>query len=247
MFFGRAVQGPFPYVGSDVDVLFGTREGFSSAVKKLREHNFVLLSQDLFTATMVRQDLRVKVDLQLEVTVSCLPYINKHLFLQNVVEREINGRTVITLNALAEVIVVACHAFYKEHMLTLADFYSIALSVAQNNSEELKELVERTKSRVAVTYLLMWTQRIANDVFGTRLSGVDNALSIVDQNTLEYKLGRTDIDLPFKLPKALVTLALINKIRGDEYTRSSLINALCYSFSRKQFRATLSHFSRESY
>jgi hypothetical protein len=238
---------PFAYAGADVDVLLGNTEDFSRAVKKLQEHNFTFLSQDLFSATMVRKDFEVNVDLQLGITVSNLPYINKRLLLQNVKEIKINGNTVKTLDAHADVNVIACHALYKENMYTLADFYSTALFITRENSKTLCKLAEQTKSTAAVSAMLTWTQRIADAAFGINLPGIDDALRCLGLHTIAGILNGNELRFPLRFSRSLVFLSLINKIYRDDYTRSSLIQALCSNLSRRQLGALMRHFSRESY
>lgn len=238
---------PFPYAGADVDIIIETPKDFSSAVKELKKRNFVLLGHDLFSATIFRQDFGLNVDLQLEISVSGLPYLNKKMILSNSIDRKINGFSVKTLAGFSEVVVIACHSFYKEHMYTLADFYSVVLSVTKENSEELCTLAQSTNSVVAVSSLLAWTQKVAGEAFGVKLPGIDDALNVLGHSTLARLLVYGNLDFPLKFPKSFVVLSLMNKIFKDKYMRSSLANGLSSSLSRKQFRALVHHFNRDSY
>lgn len=238
---------PFPYSGADVDVIIETPRDFSRAVKVLKERNFVLLGHDLFSATMFRQDFEVNVDLQLEISVSGLPYLNKNMILSHSTDCTIDGFSVKTLAGFSEVVAIACHSFYKEHMYTLADFYSAALSVTKENSEELCALAQSTNSVVAVSALLAWTRRVAGEAFGVNLPGIDAALNVLGHHALANLLVYGDLEFPLKFSKPFVILSLMNKIFEDKCTRSSLASGLSNSLSRKQFRALINHFNRDSY
>ena len=239
---------PFAYAGADVDIIISNPNDFSKAVRELRKQNFTLAGPpDSFTTTLVRQDFEVNADLQLEVTVSSLPYVNKQILLQNVVDRKINGHTIKTLDAEAEVIVTACHALYKEHMYTLADFYNVALYVKPENVGALCELAKMTQSTAAVSALLMWTQEITRAAFGVTLPGVDAVLVAIGSHTIPNILNCGETQSPRKFSLPLVFLSLADKIYKDSYTRSSLANALYESLSQKQIVALIHHFSRESY
>jgi hypothetical protein len=238
---------PFPYSGADVDVIIGTSKDFSKAVKVLKEQNFTLLGHDLFSATMLRQDFGVNVDLQLEISVSGLPYLNKNMILSHSTDCTIDGVSVKTLAGFSEVVVIACHSFYKEQMYTLADFYSAVLSVTKENSEELCALAQSTNSVVAVSALLAWTRRVAGEAFGVNLPGIDAAFNVLGHHALANLLVYGDLEFPLKFSKPFVILSLMNKIFEDKYARSSLARGLSSSFSRKQFRALINHFNRDSY
>ncbi len=239
---------PFAYAGSDVDVLLKEPNDFTNAVKVLQNRGFLLSeSQNRFTATLAQHDSDIYVDLQLEATVSSLPYMNKHVLFQNVKNVQIDGVTVKTLNAPAELIIVASHALYKEHMYTLADFYSSVLTLTHDNVKATCDLAEKTMSKLAVSTLFVWTQKIANLAFKTNIPAVTAALAVLDYSVPERMLSGSDLRLPFRLSKYFIFFSLMNKIYKDSYTRSGLVNALAESLSQEQLRRIICHFERQSY
>jgi hypothetical protein len=238
---------PFPYTGSDVDILLGSRDDFARFVKKLVATNFTFHRNDLFSATVERRDFEVNIDLQLEVTVSGLPYINKKILMQNVYEVRLDEGFARTLNQPADTLVVACHAFYKEHIFTLADFYTCALSITKENSETLCELAIEAKSVAALSAMLAWTKRVATEAFGLSLPGVDAALNILGNSTLANMLNSRNIHFPMRLPKVFSFLSLAEKICKDDYARSGWVQAVSSSLIRKKTGILVDHFRRESY
>lgn len=238
---------PFSYAGSDVDVLISSPIAFSAAVKALRKHNFLLLGHDLFSATLFRQDFRANVDLQLEISVSGLPYLNKQVISANLSTCTIDGFTVNTLPDFSEAVLTACHAFYKEHMYTLADFYSLALLVTKSNSKKLCTLAQQTNNVIAVSAMLAWAQKITKAAFGVNLPGLEVSIDTLGHHTLTSLLVDRHLEFPLKFPKSFVLLNLANKVLEDKYMRSSLPRGVFASISRRQFRALINHFNQSSY
>jgi len=247
---------PFPFSGADADVLIETPEDFSKAAKILRDEDFVSAacltqgtpSTNVFSTTLFRKDFGVNVDLQVEVAVSNLPYITKNALLRHVVTRKIQNYALRTLDTESEITVAACHAFYKEHMFTLADFYNVVLSVKRDSITDLGELTRRTKSNAAVVSLLLWAEIVAVAVFGINLINVNRLLTNLGGHPLASILLRNkNFNFPFKLPKSFVALSLAHKVFKDKGTRASLANALYSSFSQSQLQALVKHFGHESY
>lgn len=238
---------PFSYAGSDVDVLISSPIAFSAAVKALQKHNFLLLGHDLFSVTMFRQDFGANVDLQLEISVSGLPYLNKQAISANLSTCAIDDFNVNTLPDFSEAVLTACHAFYKEHMYTIADFYSIALLATKSNSEKLCTLAQQTNSITAVSALLAWVQKITRATFGVNLPGLEASIDTLGHHTLTSILVDRHLEFPLKFPKSFVLLNLANKVFEDKYMRSSLPRGVFASISRRQFRALISHFNQSSY
>lgn len=247
---------PFPFSGSDVDVLIETPEDFLKAAKVLRNEDFVsaaclaqgVPSTNVFSTTLFRKDFGVNADLQMEVAVSNLPYITKNALLKHAVTRRVQNCDLRTLDAESEMTVTACHAFYKEHMFTLADFYNVALSVKRDNITKLGELTRRTESNAAVVSLLLWAEMVTVAVFGIDMINVNRLLTDLGGHPLASILLRNkNFKFPFKLSKSFVALSLAHKVFKDKDTRASLVNALHSSFSQGQLQALVKHFGHESY
>jgi hypothetical protein len=224
-----------------------TPQDFSAAVKLLVEHNFDLLGHDLFSATLFRGDYNLNVDLQLEVSVSGLPYVTKAPLLAHTVNHNVNGVAIRNLDKCSEVIVIACHTFYKEHMYTLADFYITAMSVTQENWRQICALAKETGSTAVLTALLAWTQTVAWAVLQIRLPAIESALRVLDDQTFVRMLFLKPLKFPLKFSEPFVLFSLTHKIFTDKYARSSITRAVSSSFSQKQLRAIFKHFERETY
>jgi hypothetical protein len=238
---------PFPYAGADVDVLFATRQDFLKTIDALKSHGFFLIDQDLTTATMTKKNLKVNADLQLDMSVSSLPYINKHVLFEHLSDKRISGQPVKVLDASAEANVIACHAFYKEHMFTLSDFYSIVLSCTEINCDEMLEIMEHAGSKSAVQYSFSWTQTVAKATFGKSLLGIERVLDALEPHKRHEQFASGYLAFPYKLPRSLIAKSIVEKIVKDKYSRDSFPRALYSSFSPKHFQALIHHFSRESY
>ncbi len=236
---------PFKYVGSDIDVLFKSPKDFSKALTLLLSDGFVLLDNDMFTATVCNDALSV-VDLQLELTVAGLPYLNKKYLFENVKASTINDYPVKTLEDWAEIVVIAAHSLYKEHMYTLADYYTIALSLKEDNVKTLCLLAKKSKAETAVVSLLTWVASM--HVFaGCPLSLVYAALADLKGTKAYFRTTNRQLSLPFTFPMLTVLASLLHKITTDNRTRSSLLRALAHDFSSKYILAVIEHFRRTTY
>jgi hypothetical protein len=171
----------------------------------------------------------------------------KNLIIQNTKTVNINGTNVTTLADFAEAVVTACHCYYKEHMYTLADFYTTATYVNGQTWEKFCELTTAANNVVAVGALLLWTRRVAYEAFGIRLSGVEASLKKLHPPVESNLIANSNLSFPQIFPKSLVVLGVAGKVARDHYTRSSLPRALQTSASKRQFRILVEHFKRESY
>ncbi len=238
---------PFPYEGSDVDVLIGSPETFSQAIKTLKQNGFTMLGNDLFSATLYRQDFDANVDLQLQLSVSGLPYLDKQTLLNHSTQRIVNGNKITTLSEPSEVLVVAAHSFYKEHMYTLADFYTTALLTKKEVSKELCTLAKQTNTEFALFSLLSWVQKVTSEVFRIGLPVVVEIKSCLTASFVSNFLATERLALPQKFPKTLIFSALMERFVNDRTMRSSMPRALLTSFSSEQYRNLVHHFSSPSY
>jgi hypothetical protein len=239
---------PFQFSAKDVDVLVESHEDFAKAVRALKNEGFRCKAGDLFSLTLFREDFGINVDLHLEISASNLPYMDKSvLFGTHVIDREFDGEIVRSLDACAEVVVIACHGLYKEQMFTLADFYSVVLWCKEIDVDELCELAERSGSEIAVSLLFSWVDKLVKEIFKIRMPVIDQVLARLDSHPILNIALRGGFRFPFKLSKASVALSFSNKFLRDPRLRSGLLRGLLSSFSEHQLRVFLKHFGREGY
>lgn len=243
---------PFPSTPADVDVLLESQADVIRAFKALKNEGITPTTKDKYSLNMYSKQHKLTVDLHLELSVSNLVYLNKRFLFRHVVEREVNGVIVKTLDECAEMVAVCAHSFYKEHMFMLSDYYTIALLAKNVSPNDLCELIYQTNSCIAVSAAFKLADILTTKAFGIAHSvSVQSLIVKVLKQLRNSKLVRMMISkslkMPYEYPKVPIILALYDKILSDSQTRSSLPKALVASASTSQLKMLLTHFSRKSY
>ena len=240
---------PFPHTPNDADILFASTEDLKHAVRVLKANNWVVLDRDRYGVTLYNSSFDLNADLHLEPMVSNLLYLDKRLLFEHIVDHDINGHRVKTLDNCAEIIAIAGHIGYKEHIFTLNDFYTIVLLAEKVVQKDFSEMVDMAKNRWVVATQLKLASYLANAAFGKNSLKINNLslclsnVSMVDGLAFNKQM----LTMPYRFPKSSVAFALIEKIMVDPLSRASLPRALKESMSTSQLHNLLSHFNRESY
>jgi len=241
---------PFSYLPSDVDVLINSAGDFSRALRALTKVGFVKMAEDSFSTTMKnleRDSFLLDVDLQLAPSVANIPYINTAMLFDHVIEKRNGNALIKTLDANADIIVAASHSFYKEHMFTLSDYYTIALLSSNVSPSDLFDLSLRTKTTLSVFTTFTLVNQITKVAFGRKLENVENIIKKIGEPLTANCYLQKSIDVPFKFSQIWSFLALMNKVIEDPLPRSSILKAFYNSMSTDQLDKLLKHFIRETY
>lgn len=115
---------PVEHVSVDIDVLVRS-EHLQRAVRELRKAGFITEVIEPYTVTMVKG--RTIVDLYTYPSFAWVVYLDGERLLEEVEDVKVEGidNPVRALTKEAEVVVVAAHAIYKEHIYLLADYYVV--------------------------------------------------------------------------------------------------------------------------
>lgn len=240
---------PFPYTPSDIDVLLRSRDGFHEAYHSLKKSGLILLDRNAYGATMYSREHDINVDLHLFLTVSDIPYLDAETLFQHVRTVKFKGLEAQSLKPPAELLTVAAHSFYKEHMFNLSDFYTILSLTQQAKSSDICHLAEVEKVSDAVYFAVKVCRQIMENAFNNvdpALSGLEKCL---DESSMIYPISEQEKPnlFPYKYPKALVMYSLLRKIMADPLTRSFFLPALARNMRKPRLIMLKTHFSRESY
>lgn len=240
---------PFPHTPNDADILLASTSDLKNAYKALKSEGWIPLNKERYGITMYNRIYGLNADLHLEPMVSNLLYLDKSLLFQHAIEKEINDYRIRTLDDCAELIAVAAHSGYKEHIFTLNDFYTIIMLAENVRQKDLSELVANTKSRVIVMMQLTLTSSLVKAAFSKINLKLNCLLECLGNsrivNILSFK--KKVLKMPHKYPRLSIAFTLAEKITNDNHSRSSLIRAIKESMSTSQLRNLLFHFSRKSY
>lgn len=230
---------PFPTTPSDVDILVDNKAQIDNAASLLTSSGYRRTADDEYSITLEREMI---VDLQLQPSVSNLPYLSRRILMQNATLRNVQGVDIRTLNDEAEIIVTACHSFYKEQMLTLSDYYTITILSERVNSDSLIELAKRMNALEALGIIFNLCAQITKSAFETKALKVNRISEVLGSSyaPLIY-------DMPFKFPFSLIVKLLISRASKDEDMRRMMMPALIRIASPSQLKKLVLHLTRKTY
>ncbi|WP_440060015.1 nucleotidyltransferase family protein [Thermogladius sp. 4427co] len=124
---------PLEHVSVDLDVMVNPNQ-ISTAVSRLRERGFEVVVKEPYTVTMKKRDFIV--DLYTYPSFAWVVYLDTYKLLDCCTEEfELYGYLVRGMTREAEAVLAAAHAFYKEYLYLLIDYYTVKQWV---NSRALK-------------------------------------------------------------------------------------------------------------
>jgi len=228
---------PFPTTPSDVDILV-SQQDFIFAEELLIERGYEITASDAYSSTLRKEMI---VDLQLQPSVSNLPYLPKRILMENTMIRTIAGARVRTLNPEAEILVLATHSFYKEQMFTLNDFYSITMLAEEADPTKLLRMAKNANVLEVLQLTIGLCLAISNSVFNSQLK-ISEFGRILDAGPVS-----TIAAMPIKFPFSTVIKLLIVRALKDKEMRQSLIPAMKRFASPSQLAKLFSHLTRKTY
>ena len=252
---------PFPYIGSDIDLLFFGSDSQKKAMKLFTENGYLFLDSGPRNFTMRNPRTAIKIDLYGEITVSRVSYLSKEKFDECVIEVSYDDVVIPVLTPQAELVSVIAHSFYKEQMYTLADFYTIILTLSILSPSQIKsfiELVRAQKIEFACSVSLALTEVVHNSAFGKTIESIDEILSnfcfgpLIVSGTRRALANLATEKMPIKHDYMTVLLGLIEKNLKDKRTRRSIPVQIKQMISSPNFikgfiEHLLLHAHRETY
>jgi hypothetical protein len=227
---------PFKTTPSDIDILVSDNS-FAHAAALLSDVGYKELSKDAYSATLSKEMI---VDLQLQPSVSNLPYLDKDYLMQNRTVRNIENAKFFGLTDEAEIAIVACHSIYKELMFTLNDYYTITILAERLNVSDIIRAAKATKSIDVFKIIFGLCRRITEEAFGMEL----NVNEVSRQLGTDYPQVET---MPTRFPLSMVVRLLISRATKDTLVRSNAFPAIIKSMSVKQITRFVSHLGRDTY
>ena len=253
---------PFPFIASDIDLLFFSDEGSRKALKAFTQGGYKLSGSKFGNFTVIDVESGIKIDLYDKITVSNMVYVDKRKIEEYVVETTIDEVQAPVLAPEADLIVTIAHSFYKEQLYTLADFYAISRLLTQFTSRQKDTFIKLVKAQhieFACSLLLELTQTIHLTAFGTKLGEIAETSSKLQLNSLlNTTMQRTlerfakKMKMPYKYNYTTLAMALADKILKDKNTKYSLpyqIKDLLLKpqFLREFMKQLVIHITRETY
>lgn len=228
---------PFKTTPSDIDVIVSD-SALTHASSVLKDAGYKVLAEDSYSATMSKNMI---VDLQLQPSVSNLPYLDKDYLMNSRTRRTVNGIEFYGLSDEAEITVVACHSVYKELMFTLNDYYTITILAQRVQINDILRAAQITKNENVFKIIMGLCQQITERAFGT------TDLRVCETSR-QLGLEVTDVEnMPVKFPLSLVVKLLLSKATRDNLVRTNVVPAFIKSISAKQISRLVSHLGKDTY
>jgi len=234
---------PFPYVPSDVDILFRSIDDLLVVEKKLKNKNCVSLERDEYGVTMFSKTHKLCIDLTTKIAVSGMVYVANNLIFEHVQDYDFHGTEVRTLEQPADLLVAIGHSIFKEQMYTLSDYYTLVL-LAHEWKKALK-LAEKFHLKHATETVLGVTKDITLNAFGS--------LDAISQKPVRKHVCAStkgcgkDIELPKKYDLSTLIVELSKKVTSDPVTLTSLLVTAKTFCSPSFYRKAVEHITRDAY
>jgi hypothetical protein len=239
---------PFMFTPSDVDLLMESRFDFNKAVMVLRNGGMMMVNRDLLSVTFFNKRRGLFVDLYLEPTVLDLPYLSKADLFKYVTTNDLDGYSFKTLSPSAEVVATAAHAFFKEQMFNLSDFYTLLVYGESVKIHELKALSSANWCSLSLETAFFLTELINRLAFGTHCP----AFNIVDSEKCwqlfsAIKFGGKPINMPLKYSFSIILAYLLARLFKEPYFRSTFLKSIGKNASSLKLKKLLEYWKRLSY
>lgn len=223
---------PFPSIGSDVDLLFLSQDGFKKGYSLLSKNGYHLIGPKFRNLTLHDPQTDINIDLYNEITVSNIIYIDKTKIRDFTTEVNINNIQVPIPTKEVDLLLSIAHSFYKEQLYTLADFYLITIFLTkftQKQKNHFLQLVNEQHIEYACSLLFRMTQNLHLYIFRNKLEQIEEILSNLYLNSfLDVEIHKTinnfskKMKLPYKLTYKTAIIGLVDKIINDANTKKSV-------------------------
>jgi hypothetical protein len=234
---------PFPYVPSDIDILFWSDESLQTVAEILKNHGCIPLERDNYGITLFSPKHKMNIDLTTQIAVSGLVYVNKKLLFDHICKVEVNEATVQTLKPTVELLVVAAHGVFKEQTYTLSDYYTFTMLT--QHWKEATKLAENFHLEHAFDMTLRMTERVTANSFGSTSVLMKKFAEAGVINVMET--GGEEYELPKKYESTFLMVTFLKKITEDAVSKQSL-PCMARSVSNPAFyKKILKHATRKTY
>jgi hypothetical protein len=250
---------PFPFITVDIDIIFPTRKELMKACSILSRGGFPVAGSGAYSVSLFSPKHDMNIDLQLEMSVSQMVYLNKQQLRKHKTEMNVDGCTVPVFDQPAELLTVVAHSFYKEQMFTLSEYYTVALRMLSMSDKQLKtllELAEQAHVEMSLKLILNMVNSLTEAAFKRKLPALTDTASLIRPSQIEEEIEKVahsrfvhNHNLPYKFPPSVVAAAFLTKFARDPFLRTTMKQQFVeiVSNSSRFFGDTLMHITRDTY
>ena len=199
---------PIEHVSVDIDILIDG-EDVAEASRRLLKNGFKPIVIEPYTVTF--QKYGVPIDLYTQPAFAWIIYMDGDKLLEYCVEEiDLDGVNAKAITKEAEVVSVAAHAIYKEHMYLLADYFTVERWI----SGRAVRLAEEHKVEDSISIALKLNQLIENGVLEAPIKlDIGNLMTLYTNKFIEDNIFRaTSINLIKYLKRGDIGKRLLSRV-----------------------------------
>ncbi len=213
---------PYPYAGSDIDVILSSDSEFRRFVEMLGTCGYRILAKsdrEVTFETKLNEELCL-VDVHNDISAAGMVYFDKRLLWENKVTVNVRGHDVHIPSPEAELVLLAAHATLKELTITLADFLHAVYLTKQVDWERVSAIVHDQDLAVAFSAFASAVNAMNALLYHTRLeSSLLPAAPLPSSQTRIAGLVRWDftrkLSAPYHYSPLITAIAYLDKFRRN--------------------------------
>jgi hypothetical protein len=213
---------PFPYVGSDIDVILPSDGEVRGFVEILDACGYRVLATNNHEATLetkLNGELCL-VDVHNDISAAGLVYLDKRLLWENKVTVDVHGHDAHIPSPEAELVLLATHTVFKELSVTLADFLHAVHLIKQVDWAEVSALVRGQDLALAFSAFAHVANAINKLLYRTPLtpSPLHSGVRSSGESRIGALINRdftTTLTAPYYYSPMVVAMAYLDKFRHN--------------------------------
>ena len=238
---------PFDEDVADIDIICLADDDaeYKGLVKALSNAGYVIMEENSYCTTLMdaryRYVTELMIDVYKEVSVGPLIYLNKKLFLNHVVTKNVRGCDVRILDSAAELLAIISHSLIKEMEIKLLDYLTalhLIYALSVDSIADFINLVRRARLVYGARLFLSVAACLHKLAYGFIPSKIEELLNILG-GAIDVKDIVIYGEPPYKLGLLMLTRIYMEKLR-DPVFKQSMARGLKWFFSTRSLTRLVS-------
>ena len=211
---------PFPYVGSDIDVIVASTEAFARFVDLLVASGYHILGRSAHEVTLQAPfEGIVLVDVHCDISAAGMVYLDKAVLWNGTATVDLDGHSVRVPGPEAELLLLAAHSVFKELSVTLADFLQAQYLAAHVDWRTVHSMARAEHLTLALCAFMSAMDNINLLLYNASLDYPELSLQshLIDRDRLRALVTRdfcNKLRLPYRFSTWIVAAAYVNKYQS---------------------------------
>jgi len=219
---------PYPAVPGDIDiVILGDSHMLERSIEILQEAGYKFIgatNPGPSVEDLIDPKDDIIVDLQEEISLSYLIYMDKNKFWDQIIEIKLpTGEKIKNLTPEIDLAIVIIHSL-TEHLYTLGDFYTFIYRLAEMNEKDINnfiDILEEHKIRGIARSFITITDALCEAAYGEKPKNLSYLLNELNYDAQEIKnLIGGNFKMPHRYSIITITRTLLEKTKEKRFRRS---------------------------